>query len=98
MGILRDGMSIQCRTKEERDIFFEVAAKEGYLWNGCGHLDPELARVKSSFQLGYINKHRVTHGTLDSQYGTLVNIEASQLFRNLLISRRAKNGHIEKRN
>ena len=92
MGILRDGMSIQCRTKEEYDIFFEVAAKEGYLWNGCGHLDPKIAIVKSSFQLGYSNAHRVTHGTLDRQYGTLVNIEASQLFRNLLISRRAKNG------
>lgn len=94
MAILKNGMSIQCRTQEEYDIFFEIGQKEGWTWPNGRHLRPQ-GMVPVSFQLGYgsHNKDHVTYGSIGVQYGALQNIEASQLFRNLLISRRAKHGN-----
>lgn len=93
MAILQNGMSVQCRTSIERDLFYEVARREGWRWNGSDDMRPMTLRVPTSFQLGYSHDGRVTHGYADRVYGTLKNVEASKLFHNLLISRRAKNGN-----
>jgi hypothetical protein len=93
MAILKDNMSIQCRTQDEVDVFFETAKRENWLWNGGYNMEQKSCHhAPISFQLGFHIKSRVTYGTIDEQYGTLAMVEASQLFRNLLISRRAKHG------
>lgn len=97
MAFLKNGISVQCRTQEEADVFFEVAQKEHWLWNGSDDMANRGQTVPISFQLGYHKKGRVTWGSVynnysTSIYGEFVNVEASQLFRNLLISRRAKHG------
>ena len=93
MKIIQNGMSIQCRTEDEYNMFFEVARREGYMWVGSHDIEPlHPFHSAQSFQIGYFNRNRVTHGSIDEKYGKLVNVEASQLFYNLLKSRRVKHG------
>ena len=94
MGILRDGMNIKCRTQDEFDYFFEVANKEGYIWESDEVLEPySHLHVPMSFQLGSQTPHRVMYSSnIEWDRRTLTNVEADKLFRNLLISRRAKHG------
>lgn len=93
MAILKNGMSIRCRTQEERDIFFEVSQKEGWTWNGTQTMEPlQYNYLPISFELGLRRKGKVTWGDVDRNYNGFQNIEASQLFHNHLISRRLKHG------
>lgn len=94
MGILKDGMNIKCRTQDEFDIFFEIAKKEGYKWRGHDNMEPMFDfRYPMTFQLGSEAPRRVMYATnvnYESRY--LTNVEADQLFHNLIISKRAKYG------
>lgn len=109
MALIKSGMSINCRNKEEIAIFREIAIAEGHLWvsgrNLCELFDDAKA---GSFQIGYEENQfprDVTFYNKDDDEGdcfnfvgeyeyadTMTVIEASDLFRNHIISRRLKHG------
>lgn len=98
MAYIQQKMSIQCRTEEEVAVFRDIATAEGHLWSGgASLLVKEYCRAPMSFQVGYFGDNEYPK---DVTYSSDVNftddrltpIEASQLFRNILISRRIKNG------
>jgi hypothetical protein len=96
MGILKDGMNIKCRTSEEYDLFFEIAKKEGYTWRGGDASMMQLAPFSKpmAFQLGSRVPKRVMYASnVNYKESGLTDVEASQLFHNLIISRRAKHGN-----
>ena len=92
--IIQAGMNIKIRTKEERDVFIEVAHKEGHL--GRDGTDP--ARIDNyplSVSVGYrrddVYPKDLSWDSVDYSGGLATNIvEASHLFRNQLISKRLK--------
>lgn len=93
MGIIHNGMSIQCRTEEEYATFIDFARREGYKWAGSQNIEPFFSFNRAiSFQVGLRRKGEVTLGLADSKYGDLVDVEASQLFHNFLQARRVKHG------
>ena len=96
MAYIQKGMTIKCRTKEEVAVFIDIATAEGHLWgSGESLLKKEYCSAPMSFQVGLFGDNRYPE---DITYSTNVNftddgmtpIEASQLFRNILISRRIK--------
>ena len=101
MALIKTGMSIYCRTREEVDAFREIAIAEGHRFRGGCELDNlHMERENGSFQVGYGGSSYpsdITIGYLDKDYTKkdhyiTTNIEASVLFRNHIISRRRKNG------
>lgn len=95
--ILKKGMSINCRTEEEREIFIEFANKEGHQWAGGGSLVSSYRgrNAPCSFQIEYKHRrfpHSVSTSYVDWEGEKITQIEASELFRNEIISRRIKNG------
>ena len=90
--IIQDGMSINIRTKEEWQVFCEVGAKEGIVWDSGTSL-AEYSRDfhNHSIQIGYFTPHKATYAELNWTDDECLNlVEAADLFRNYLISRRLK--------
>ena len=88
--ILQQGLSVNIRTKEECDAFIEVGTKEGLTWYGGGKLNYSNM-VGNSIQIGMFNTRQITRCHLNytsKECPTLV--EASELLRNYIISRRLK--------
>lgn len=100
MGLIKTGMSIQCRTEEEIAVFKEVATAEGHKFRGGNDLfSIHNDGRKKSFQIGFDDAQfpcDVTVGLIDKDYSKwgidIVVVEASDLFRNYIIARRVKNG------
>lgn len=101
MALIQKGMSINCRTQEELEVFTEVANAEGHKWLNGSTFDGSVSRiVPVSFQIGYFQENQYPNDISyaddmdftgeDELENTLTIVEASQLFRNHLISRRKK--------
>lgn len=101
MEILKKGMAVNCRTQDEIDVFKEVAAAEGHYWSGGAPISKrfeyiEYDSVGISFLVGYDNHafpNDITWCNIEFvSYLTEkpTQVEASVLFRNRLIARRAK--------
>lgn len=93
--VLKKGMSINCRTEEEKQIFLEFAHKEGHRWAmGTSLMERDIATAPCSFQIEYgwrkfpdsISKSHTDF------HDKCTPIEASVFFHNQLIARRIKNG------
>lgn len=94
--VLKKGMSINCRTEEEEQVFREFADKEGHRWAGGGEslLEHRVCHAPCSFQIEY-GFRKFPHSISQSHVGfndKCTQVEASELFHNQLISRRIKNG------
>lgn len=99
MALIKQGTSINCRNQEELEIFSEVASAEGHLWLSGRSLKERGYSAPISFQVGYAgnqfpnditycnNMNFTGHEGYDH---TMTVVEASDLFRNHLISRRVK--------
>ena len=101
MAYIQKGMSINCRTEEELKVFTDIAVAEGHNWISGKAFNTDGYLIPVSFQIGFFEDCKFPDdisytedmnftGYEDTNVLTLV--EASQLFRNILISRRAKNG------
>ena len=100
MALIQKGTSINCRTQEEVEVFGEIARAEGHKWLSGLALDLEDYEAPISFQIGYFKDRQfpcdvsftedMNFTGEDELENTLTIVEASQLFRNHLISRRAK--------
>lgn len=92
MALIQQGTSIKCRTREEIEVFKEIATAEGHLWANGDRLshNHEGDVSELSFQVGYggrsfprdISKSRLNW----NEGSTLTVVEAADLFRNQLIS------------
>ena len=95
---IQRGMSIKCRTEEEITVFNEVATAEGHLWaDGNSLIKNRYGHAPMSFQVGCftLNKYPkdISYSeNVDFKRENMTPIEAADLFRNILISRRIKNG------
>lgn len=98
MALIKKGMSINCRNREEVEFFQQVATAEGHRWcTGDSLLDFNNSMQHASFQVGCFATSQfpndITFCGNDFNYthdGKLTLVEASDLFGNHLISRRAK--------
>ena len=101
MALIKKGMSINCRTKEELEVFEKIAVAEGHRWSSGKAFSTKGRGVPISFQIGYFTNCQyprdITYAFNDMNFtgegflaNTMTVIEASELFRNHLISRRAK--------
>lgn len=95
--VLKKGMSVNCRTEEEVQVFKEFAHKEGHRWAGGKKLESMYNNAPQSFQIEYDyrkfpNSVSKSYVDFDGEGITVTQVEASELFRNQLISRRIKNG------
>lgn len=93
--IIKDGMNIKIRTEEERDVFVEVANKEGHKWRGGHTVRAVDIYVPSAISIGYRADDNypkdISRDGVEFCGGRATNVvEASQLFRNQLISKRLK--------
>lgn len=90
--IIKNGMSINIRTKEEWDVFVEVGTREGIVWNSGTPLAQYNPWHRDfSIQIGHDHSRRATHDSIDYSNSKCPNlVEAADLFHNYLISRRAK--------
>lgn len=93
--IIKENMAVKCRTKEEAEIYIEIASKEG--WRTClgqsiradMHLPFNFSTCYNPEEESYPNA--VTCGMADKKYPShLTVVEASDLFRNQLIARRMR--------
>lgn len=102
MSLIKQGMSINCRTEEEIDVFYKVAMAEGHRWGSGTALDKLRHNVPISYQIGYFGKNTYPNDVTycddmnfigeHERKNTMIVVEAADLFRNQLISRRLKNG------
>ena len=95
--VLKKGMSINCRTEEEEQVFREFAHKEGHRWCGGGQslLEHAVCHAPCSFQIEYGSDRRFPHSISRANVGfndKVTQVEAYELFHNQLISRRIKDG------
>lgn len=91
--IIQYGMNIKIRTEEECDVFIEVANKEGHKWRDGKQV--RSVDYPVAISVGYRNSDRypndLSRDRVDYHGGLACNIvEASQLFRNQLISKKLK--------
>ena len=88
-------MAVKCRTREQAEIYIEIATKEGWRdWIG------NQIKIGSPFPLNFSTCYNpkeefypnaVTCGMADKEYPKhLTVVEASDLFRNQLIARRKR--------
>ena len=97
--VLKKGMSVNCRTEDEEQVFREFADKEGHRWvSDESLLKCRICSAPCSFQIEYdaysIFPKSITWSEIDYDSRNIVTqIEASELFRNQLISRRIKYGN-----
>ena len=93
--IIKENMAVKCRTKEEAEIYIEIASKEGWrTYSGAPiHIN---APLPLNFSTCYNQEdesypNAITCGTADKKYPShLTVVEASDLFRNQLIARRIR--------
>ena len=94
--VLKKGMSINCRTEDEECVFREFASNEGYMWSsGSSLLVNKVCCAPCSFQIEYDIYTKYPNSITYADVGFndhVTQVEASELFRNQLISRRIKNG------
>lgn len=97
--VLKKGMSINCRTEEEREVFLEFAHKEGHRWTGGDTVfEYKGTPAPCSIQIEYDGRvfpKSMSHaevGWKGLRKDKIIQVEASELFRNQLISRRIKDG------
>lgn len=91
--MIESGMNIRIRTKEEWEVFVEVGTKEGITWSGGGSLTTSISYYERSIQVGMWEPNTITWCDLNYKCRECPNIvEASDLFRNQLISRKIKEG------
>ena len=90
--VLKKGMSINCRTDEEVQVFKEFAHTEGHKTADGGSILKWHRYAPCSFQIEY--QHRKFPNSISTASegfdNCVVQVEASDLFRNQLISRRIK--------
>ena len=94
--VLKKGMSINCRTEDEEQVFREFASNEGHMWSGGSSLlIDKSCHAPCSFQIEYDKYIKYPNSITYANVGfndNVTQVEASELFRNQLISRRIKNG------
>lgn len=99
MGIIKKGMSVNCRNRDEVEVFNEVATAEGHFWLSGTSLKVRQYDAPISFQVGYADNEfplditwsKSMNFVGESEFiNSMTVIEASDLFRNRLIARRAK--------
>ena len=100
--IIKDGMNIKIRTYQEREIFADVATKEGHKWRDGMRVRDGYISIPSSISVGHNESDKYPNDlSIDSvSYcggGARNVIEASELFRNQLISKMLKEQEHEKR-
>ena len=91
--IIQYGMTINIRTQEELEMFYDVAEKEGYKWRYGKELRRADICAPRAISVGYRSDDRypmaLSHQPIAYPCGEATDIvEASQLFRNQLISKR----------
>ena len=104
MGLIKPYMAVKCRTADEVAIYEEVARAEGHS-TPYGEIGTSRARQRvyvTNYSPHFVSPRDVGYTTdvdyVDADPGQIkIVVEASDLFRNLLISRRIKNGNSEKR-
>ena len=100
MPIIRKDMAVICRTPEEVRLFEEIALAEGHKFASGEPIvfSDDLYKIyfvnyKSHYEfptdISYVHRLNFLE---DNPHDKLTVVEASTLFRNHLISRRAKNG------
>lgn len=102
MALIQKGMSINCRTQDELQVFAKIAVAEGHYWISGNAFDVRGYNAPISFQIGYFKDGQYPQDISyteemdftgeDELENTLTIVEASDLFRNHLISRRVKHG------
>ena len=96
MARLKRGINIRCRNKDEIEVFKEVAYEEGHCWSSGSNIFKNMGEGEGAcFQVGcglnsYPNDITFSPNADYNLGSNVINIEASDLFRNHLISRRAK--------
>ena len=97
MALIKKGMSINCRNREEVEVFQQVATAEGHKWcTGDSLLTCYANEQSMSYQVGcfatnpFPNDITFCHDFNYTHDGKLTLVEASDVFGNYLISRRAK--------
>lgn len=94
MAIIQQGMCIQCRTEEELETFIEIATVEGHGSPYHKNLYEYSGDYPKAFTVGYAGTKYpkdILNARIDDKFNSMTNVEASVLFRNHIISRRAKN-------
>ena len=91
--IIQDKMTINIRTDEELEVFCDVAEKEGYLSRGGSNVREAFFRSPIAISVGYregdVYPTSLSYQSIGNYVGLATNVvEASQLFRNHLISKR----------
>jgi hypothetical protein len=99
--IIQSGMNIKIRTKEEAEVFIDIAYKEGHRWrNGLRVKDVDIIPPRS-ISVGYITSDVYPNDLSQDRIGYCGGnarniVEASQLFRNQLISKQVKGKKVKK--
>ena len=91
--IIKDKMAVICRTKEEQEVYVEIATKEGWK-SSSGQTIRANKALPMNYATGYFNEsypNAITNGSASQDFPShLTIVEASDLFHNQLISRRRK--------
>lgn len=93
--IIQSGMNIKIRTEEERDAFIEVARREGHVFRTGTEISISTINCPAAISVGYrdsdVYPKDLSQDNISFHGGLATNVvEASQLFRNQLISKRLK--------
>lgn len=91
--IIQDKMTINIRTQEELEVFYEVAEKEGYRWRQGKEIRQGGLAAPYAVSVGYRESDTYPNAlscqSIGWSFGYATNVvEASKLFRNQLISKR----------
>lgn len=93
MPLIQPYMAVKCRNREEIEVFMQVAEAEGHKRLSCEHYDHAV--FVTNYTGGFIFPNDIGM-TSDINYidvnpnDTKIFVEAADLFRNHLISRRIK--------
>lgn len=91
--IIKNKMAVICRTKEEQEVYVEIATREGWKSVGARALHTNHT-LPMNYATGYFDEkypNAITNGSANQRFPEdLTVVEASDLFHNQLISRRRK--------
>ena len=90
--IIKHGMTINIRSKEELEVFLKIAEQEGYKWRNGREIQRHDLDSPRAISVGYqkrdVYPNSLSHQSIESPCGLATNIvEASRLFHNQLISK-----------
>ena len=93
--IIQQGMNIKIRTREELEIFVEIANKEEHRLRDGSKMTRDNVHYPAAISVGYRSSDKypndISRDSIGFCGGLATNVvEASQLFRNQLISKRLK--------